>query len=82
MYYPRFMIAAPLLALLSPTVFGIPYSKDNLKRQGTRPDDHVLNRQRADAVKEAFTYAWDGYYKYAFPNDELNPVSNGFSNSR
>ncbi|WPG99365.1 mannosyl-oligosaccharide alpha-1,2-mannosidase 1b [Acrodontium crateriforme] len=39
-------------------------------------------QQRADAVKEAFQHAWDGYYKYAFPNDELHPVSNGFSNSR
>lgn len=38
--------------------------------------------QRAAAVKEAFQFAWDGYYKYAFPNDELLPVSDGFSNSR
>ncbi|KAL4871227.1 mannosyl-oligosaccharide alpha-1,2-mannosidase 1B [Aspergillus spectabilis] len=37
---------------------------------------------RADAVKEAFSHAWDGYYKYAFPNDELHPVSNGYGNSR
>lgn len=37
---------------------------------------------RANAVKEAFEFAWDGYYKYAFPNDELLPVNNSFSNSR
>ncbi|KAL4970509.1 glycoside hydrolase family 47 protein [Aspergillus stella-maris] len=37
---------------------------------------------RADAVKEAFSHAWDGYYKYAFPNDELRPISNGYGNSR
>ncbi|KAL4880139.1 mannosyl-oligosaccharide alpha-1,2-mannosidase 1B [Aspergillus karnatakaensis] len=37
---------------------------------------------RADAIKEAFSHAWDGYYKYAFPNDELHPVSNGYGNSR
>lgn len=37
---------------------------------------------RAAAVKEAFQFAWEGYYKYAFPNDELRPVTNGFTNSR
>ncbi|KAF2092100.1 glycoside hydrolase family 47 protein [Saccharata proteae CBS 121410] len=37
---------------------------------------------RADAVKEAFEFAWDGYYKYAFPHDELHPVSNGYGDSR
>jgi len=37
---------------------------------------------RAAAVADAFQSAWDGYYKYAFPNDELLPVSNDFSNSR
>lgn len=39
-------------------------------------------QQRAQAVKEAFEFAWDGYTKYAFPNDELKPVSNGFDNTR
>ncbi|CAK4031956.1 glycoside hydrolase family 47 [Lecanosticta acicola] len=29
-----------------------------------------------------FQFSWDGYYKYAFPNDELLPVNNSFSNSR
>lgn len=37
---------------------------------------------RANAVRDAFQFAWDGYYKYAFPNDELLPVNNSFSNSR
>jgi len=37
---------------------------------------------RATAVKEVFQTAWDGYYQYAFPNDELSPVSNTSSNSR
>lgn len=40
------------------------------------------NVERANAVKEAFEVAWNGYYEYAFPNDELKPVSNGFGNSR
>ena len=38
--------------------------------QFSRRDDHALNRQRADAVKAAFTFAWDGYYKYCKGQDE------------
>ena len=37
---------------------------------------------RADAVKASFLHAWNGYQQYAFPNDELHPVSHGFGNSR
>jgi mannosyl-oligosaccharide alpha-1,2-mannosidase len=37
---------------------------------------------RAAAVKEAFSHAWDGYMKYAFPHDELHPISNGYGDSR
>jgi len=29
-----------------------------------------------DAIKAAFDFAWDGYYKLAFPHDELKPISN------
>jgi mannosyl-oligosaccharide alpha-1,2-mannosidase len=58
-----------------------PHNENTLQRR-SRPDNHTLNRQRADAVKEAFTFAWDGYHKYAFPHDELHPVSNGYSDSR
>ena len=42
----------------------------------------VVQQERADAVKEAFEHAWNGYYTYAFPNDELHPVSNTSGNSR
>jgi mannosyl-oligosaccharide alpha-1,2-mannosidase len=37
---------------------------------------------RANAVKDAFQFAWDGYEKYAFPSDELHPLSKGKGNSR
>ncbi|KAF6830226.1 mannosyl-oligosaccharide alpha-mannosidase precursor [Colletotrichum musicola] len=37
---------------------------------------------RARAVKEAFQRSWDGYRKFAFPNDTLRPVSNTFENDR
>ena len=45
-------------------------------------EPHAEAAYRAQQVKEAFEFAWDGYYKYAFPNDELHPVNNTFSNSR
>lgn len=38
--------------------------------------------KRADAVVEMFRIAWNGYQKYAFPNDELRPQNNSFTNSR
>lgn len=36
---------------------------------------------RREAIKSAFEFAWNGYYRIAFPHDELHPVSNtsGFS---
>lgn len=37
---------------------------------------------RAQAVVDTFKLSWEGYYKFAFPNDELKPVTNGISNSR
>ena len=33
--------------------------------------------ERAILVKEAFQHAYHGYEQYAFPHDELLPVSNG-----
>ncbi|KAF6805322.1 mannosyl-oligosaccharide alpha-mannosidase precursor [Colletotrichum sojae] len=37
---------------------------------------------RARAVEQAFQRSWDGYRKFAFPNDTLRPVSNTFENDR
>lgn len=42
----------------------------------------TTSQQRARAVQDAFSFAWDGYTKYAFGNDELHPVSNTFGNTR
>lgn len=44
-----------------------------------RQDENI---DRAQAVVESFKVSWEGYYQYAFPNDELKPVTNSFSNSR
>ncbi|KAF2863834.1 glycoside hydrolase family 47 protein [Piedraia hortae CBS 480.64] len=40
------------------------------------------NISRAEFVRQAFQTAWRGYKLYAFPNDELKPLSNGYDNSR
>lgn len=37
---------------------------------------------RADAVVEMFRFAWNGYYEYAYPHDDLFPLNNSFSDSR
>ena len=41
-----------------------------------------MNKERADAVKAAFEFAWSGYHTYAFPNDDLKPLTNGHLNTR
>ena len=49
------------------------------------PNQPVLSQDglsKPDAIKEAFQHAWDGYTKYAFPHDELYPISNGHGDSR
>ncbi|KAJ9150998.1 alpha-1,2-Mannosidase [Coniochaeta hoffmannii] len=43
---------------------------------------YVANATRANAVREAFQTAWDGYYKYAYGHDSLRPVTNSFSDDR
>jgi mannosyl-oligosaccharide alpha-1,2-mannosidase len=72
------MKLALLAPLVLPTVLALPAN--------TPADLHYSRRQyatdRAQAVVDVFRVSWDGYYAYAFPNDELKPVSNGFSNSR
>ena len=34
-----------------------------------------LPNERADSVREAIAWAWDGYVKYAWTHDELRPLS-------
>lgn len=61
-----------VLALVAQTVVAAPVYDSHKK----------TSQERAAGVKEAFQFAWDGYYKYAFPHDELHPVSNSYSDSR
>ncbi|KAF3008486.1 maturation of Asn-linked oligosaccharides protein [Curvularia kusanoi] len=52
---------------------------DAVKRQYSAPPAVV---DRAQAVIDTFRLSWAGYSTYAFPNDELHPVTNTFGNSR
>jgi hypothetical protein len=40
------------------------------------PGQHVDWAARANAVKQAFAHAYHGYETYAFPEDELLPLTN------
>jgi mannosyl-oligosaccharide alpha-1,2-mannosidase len=40
------------------------------------PGLNHINLDRREAIKTVFDFAWDGYYQYAFPHDELKPLSN------
>lgn len=53
-------------------------------RQGSssRPNNDTLNQERADAVKDAFAFAFNGYWEACRGQDELLPVSNSCSNPR
>ncbi|KAE9992252.1 hypothetical protein EG327_009630 [Venturia inaequalis] len=42
----------------------------------------IDQNERAAGVIEQFRFAWDGYYKYAYPHDDLKPADNTFSDSR
>ena len=42
--------------------------------------DASNNTARLAYISDAFQTGWDGYYKYAFPYDELLPVTNGKQN--
>ncbi|EDU39520.1 mannosyl-oligosaccharide 12-alpha-mannosidase precursor [Pyrenophora tritici-repentis] len=50
--------------------------------RGDNQEPITTPEERAQGVVDAFRVSWDGYYKYAFPMDELLPVSNNGSNSR
>ncbi|TGO30274.1 hypothetical protein BPAE_0006g00130 [Botrytis paeoniae] len=72
---------APALASLCLTTLAIPHGPQSEKRQ-TYGSSAKSAADRQAAVKEAFSFAWDGYYKYAFPHDELHPIANSYSDSR
>ena len=68
-------ISLPLALTLAGRALAYPHDKPLLHV------DKALSF-RAQAVEEAFLHAWNGYVEYAFPHDELHPVSNGYGDSR
>lgn len=75
-------LTSVILGALLPITLALPrnspFDLNFSKRQNEKPSVE----DRAQAVIDTFRISWDGYYKYAFPNDELQPVTNTFSNSR
>ncbi|KAG8900579.1 hypothetical protein FRB99_005969, partial [Tulasnella sp. 403] len=47
----------------------------------TGPTTQAVWDDRANQVKASFVHAYDGYQKFAFPEDELLPVSNNGTNN-
>lgn len=47
-----------------------------------RPWEDTSNQERAQAVKDAFIFAFDGYWEHCKGQDELLPVTNSCGNSR
>ena len=73
----RVSLSLPVVALgLVGSAVAYPHEPNPILRRDPE------NQAKADAVKEAFQHAWDGYIKYAFPHDELHPMSNGYGDSR
>lgn len=78
------------LTLASPlTSEELPNRRDSTlayPKQRGQGDDYTSftqdQQERADAVIEQFRFAWNGYYEYAFPHDDLLPTNNSFSDSR
>lgn len=75
MHSRAFGVAA-ILGLCSQAVVAMPARSPNYDTNSKQSEE------RAAAVKEAFQFAWDGYYEHAFPHDELHPISNSYSDSR
>lgn len=80
MYYSRVLASLSAVTFLLSTTLAAPHG--NLMTRQDRPNNDTLNTERAEAVKAAFQFAWDGYVEYAFPHDELHPISNSYSDSR
>lgn len=45
-------------------------------------NNSLSSKQKQQAVKDAFVFAWEGYKKYSWGADENKPVSGGIRNSR
>lgn len=75
MRVPVSLLLAALSLVGSTVAYPFAETEEVLRRESD-------SQRKADAVKEAFQHAWNGYMKYAYPHDELHPVSNGYGDSR
>lgn len=72
-----------IITCFSQSVLAELYYNEKRYEEPTHNTDHpATQQQRANAVKTTFKTSWNGYMQYAFPNDELLPLTNSFSNSR
>ena len=53
-----------------------------LKARQSGTNNATVEQQRAAAVKDAFTFAWNGYFTTCKGQDELEPVTNTCTNPR
>lgn len=79
MRFPSLSLSLTALSLLRTTVAHPHYTRQAEQVQRRQNDEASY---RAEAVREAFHFAWNGYYTYAFPHDELHPVTNTSGDSR
>ncbi|KAK1249046.1 hypothetical protein MKX07_002562 [Trichoderma sp. CBMAI-0711] len=71
MRFPSSSVLA--LGLIGPA---LAYPKPGATKRGSP------NPTRAAAVKAAFQTSWNAYHQFAFPHDDLHPVSNSFDDER
>lgn len=73
------VLSLPGLAAAQNTTLAYPKQRgDDYDYTGFEQNQTV----RANAVVDMFRFAWEGYRTYAFPNDDLRPQNNSFTNSR
>lgn len=73
-----FQAALSLCLVTSPAASAIVLGR---AEESTNTSTQDLDTKRAGEIRDAFQFAMDGYFKYAFPDDELRPVnSTGDSN--
>ncbi|CAI6332463.1 unnamed protein product [Periconia digitata] len=85
-----FIIGLAGSALATPTPLSArdAQSYPNVTYPGQKGEDYDYTgfdsnqTRRVEAVVEMFRFSWNGYYEYAFPNDDLQPVNNSFANTR
>jgi mannosyl-oligosaccharide alpha-1,2-mannosidase len=76
------ILRTALIPLLSTLVLGAPAPQTQNANSPKPPQAYRTNHARAEAVKEAFLHSWSGYHRYAFPHDELRPLTNTAGDSR